>query len=301
LEKLNSCPICDGKEIIYVHTCKDYVATNELFEVYGCKKCSHKFTSPRPLANEVSKYYQSTNYISHSGNEKNSFGFTYKLYDLVRNISIKSKLSTIKKYNKNGKLIDLGCGLGYFLKGVKDDNTFNAEGIDISEEARIYVKGKFNLEVKGEESLGDYEPHSINVITQWHVLEHVYDLDKRMKDLKNILAIDGTLFIAVPNSDSLDAKTYGKYWDGYDVPRHIHHFNRKSISLLLENAGFEIIKIKPLWFDAPYISMRSEYHKGNKLLGFVLGGISGMISNFVALFTKNYSSILVIAKHHAKK
>ncbi len=301
MENLSACPICDGRIINYVHTSKDYVATNESFDVYSCGQCSHKFTNPRPLFDEVGKYYQSQNYISHSGNEKNRFGITYRLYDLVRNISIKNKLNTIKQYNKNGKLIDLGCGLGYFLKGVKDDQTFEAEGIDISEDARNYVKDKFKIAVKGEEALLGYENNSIDVITQWHVMEHVYDLDKRMKDLKNILSKNGTLFIAVPNSDSFDAKRYGKYWDGFDVPRHIHHFNRKSIALLLENAGFQIVKIKPMWFDAPYISMRSEYHKGNKILGFVMGAANGMLSNLIALFTKNYSSILVIAKHHEAK
>ncbi len=300
LEKIDLCPICGGKESNYIHTSKDYVATGENFEIVTCNKCSHRYTNPRPKAEHVSKYYQSKNYISHSGGEKNKFGLTYKLYDIIRNISIKSKLKTIKKYNEKGVLLDLGCGLGYFLKGVKDDKVFQAKGIDISEEARNYVKSAFNIEVDSEAEINNYNDQSIDVVTQWHVLEHVYDLEKRMHDLKRILSKDGTLFIAVPNSNSFDASYYKQYWDGYDVPRHIHHFNRESISLLLNKYGFEIVQIKPMWFDAPYISMRSEYHKGNKMLGFLLGGFKGMYSNLLSLFTKNYSSILVIAKHNAK-
>jgi len=300
IENINQCPICGGKEIKYIHTSKDYVATGENFEIVCCNKCSHSYTNPRPSANFVGKYYQSKNYISHSGGEKNKFGLTYKLYDIIRNISIKSKLKIIKKYNEKGVLLDLGCGLGYFLKGVKDDQVFQAKGIDISEDARKYVKEAFGINVESEIEINNYGSESVDVITQWHVLEHVYDLEKRMQDLKRILSRNGTLFIAVPNSKSFDAKYYKEFWDGYDVPRHIHHFNRESISLLLTKNGFDITEIKPMWFDAPYISMRSEYHKGNKTLGFILGGIIGMYSNLLSLLTKNYSSILVIAKHNAK-
>ncbi len=300
MEKLNTCPICDGKKLKYVHSCTDYVATNEHFDINSCTNCTHKFTNPRPKNESVGIYYQSSNYISHSGNEKNNLGITYRLYDLIRNLSIQNKLRVIKRYNDTGKLLDLGCGLGYFLNGAKIDNTFVVEGIDISEEARKYVKQNFNITVKEEVALTEYETNSIDVITQWHVLEHVYDLERRMLDLKRVLSINGTLFIAVPNSNSFDAKMYGKYWDGYDVPRHIHHFNRVSLKRLLEQSGFEIIKIKPMWFDAPYICMRSEYHKGNKTLGFLLGGLKGMFSNLIGLFSGNYSSILVIAKHNAK-
>jgi 2-polyprenyl-3-methyl-5-hydroxy-6-metoxy-1,4-benzoquinol methylase len=299
-EMINECPVCGGKESKYIHTCKDYVATGENFEIVRCNKCSHSYTNPRPSTNFVSIYYQSKNYISHSGGEKNRFGLTYKLYDIIRNMSIKSKLKTIKKYNEKGVLLDLGCGLGYFLKGVKDDQVFQAKGIDISEDARKYVKEAFGINIESENEIDNYSSESIDVITQWHVLEHVYDLEKRMRDLKRILARNGTLFIAVPNSNSFDAKYYKEFWDGYDVPRHIHHFNRESISLLLTKYGFDITEIKPMWFDAPYISMRSEYHKGNKTLGFILGGTKGMYSNLLSLFTKNYSSILVIAKHNAK-
>ena len=116
-------------------------------------------------------------------------------------------------------------------------------------------------------------------------------------ELNKLLAEKGIMFIAVPNSDSWDAKNYKEHWDGYDVPRHIHHFNKKSIKKLFHDNGFEVIKMRGMWFDAPYISMRSEYHRGNGKLGFILGATKGMYSNLKALFTGNQSSILLIIKH----
>lgn len=219
----------------------------------------------------------------------------YKVYDVVRDYSIKQKLKLIKSFHSSGKLMDLGCGLGYFLDGVVKDNTFDALGVDISQEAIDYVKNRFGYNVLNEDKLETIEPHSYDAITQWHVLEHVHLLNERMQQLKKILKPNGTLFIAVPNSDSWDAKHYGEFWDGYDVPRHLYHFNRKSFSLLMEKHGFEVIETRPMLFDAPYISMRSEVHKGNKL-SFVRGAISGTISTLNALGKKDYSSLLFVVK-----
>lgn len=219
----------------------------------------------------------------------------YKVYDVVRDYSIRQKLKLIKSYHPTGKLMDLGCGLGYFLEGVIKDKIFDALGVDISQEAIDYVKKKFGYDVLSEDKLDTIEPYSFDAITQWHVLEHVHLLNERMQQLKKILKPNGTLFIAVPNSDSWDAKHYKEFWDGYDVPRHLYHFNQKSFGQLMEKHGFDVIDTKPMLFDAPYISMRSEVHKGNSL-SFVRGAVSGAVSTLNALGKKNYSSLLFVVK-----
>lgn len=296
MENLTECPVCKKSNFKNLLNCKDYVATGEQFFIVKCLECTHQFTNPRPEESEIYKYYQSDKYISHASSEKSELGVTYKLYDIIRNFSIAQKIKLIKKYHPSGKLLDLGCGLGYFLHGVKLDKHFEPLGADVSEEAIVYAKQHFDLEVINESILNDYQANSFDVITQWHVLEHVHKLESRMLELKKLLSKNGTMFIAVPNSSSFDAKYYGKFWDGYDVPRHLNHFNPKSFNLLMENTGFKVIKQKPMFFDAPYISMRSEYHLKNKL-GFLKGGILGMFSNTTSLFTGNYSSILYIIKH----
>jgi 2-polyprenyl-3-methyl-5-hydroxy-6-metoxy-1,4-benzoquinol methylase len=297
VEKLTLCPICKESNFTPLFECKDYVASGEKFPIVKCNNCTHEFTNHRPTEEECGIYYQSNNYISHSGSDKSKLGITYKLYDLVRNYSIGLKLNIIKKYQKSGELLDLGCGLGYFLNGAQKEGTFECQGADISEDAIKYVKDNFNIEVKKDSELKTFKKGQFNVITQWHVLEHVYRLEDRLQELKYLLSEKGTMFIAVPNSDSWDAKNYKEYWDGYDVPRHIHHFNKKSIKKLFHDNGFEFIKMRGMWFDAPYISMRSEYHRGNGKLGFILGATKGMYSNLKALFTGNQSSILLIIKH----
>ncbi len=287
--------VCGSVTIRKELTCKDFVATGESFDLYRCDSCSFLFTNPRPDVNEIGVYYQSNRYVSHAG-DKSQFSFMYKVYDIVRDYSIKQKLIHIKSYKPEGKLMDLGCGLGYFLDGVVKDNTFDAVGVDVSDDAVEYVKKKFGYQVKNESELDSFERESFDVITQWHVLEHVHTLNERMQQLKQLLKKDGYLFIAVPNSNSWDAKHYHEFWDGYDVPRHLYHFNQKSFNLLMQKHGFKVVETKSMPFDAPYISMRSEVHKGNKL-EFVRGAISGLRSTLSASKNNDHSSLLFVVKH----
>lgn len=297
MENLTKCPICSEMEITELLTCKDYVSSSENFKITSCKNCSLQFTNPRPTENKIGIYYQSDKYISHSGSEKKNLGFIYTLYDIVRNFSINRKLNIIKKYNPNGRLLDLGCGMGYFINGVKADKNFEFDAADVSDDAINYVKENFNIDVLNESNLNSIPNETYEIITQWHVLEHVHRIDERMQFLKRVLKSNGTMFIAVPINDSFDAKYYKKFWDGYDVPRHLLHFNRKSFKHLMQKHGFKVVAQKALIFDAPYISMRSEIHSNNKLT-MLKGTLIGGISNLSALFTKNYSSIMFIVKHN---
>ena len=295
MENLNACLVCGNTNITKELTCKDFVATGHTFDLQRCSNCSFLFTNPRPAAVEIGPYYQSDRYVSHAGNKSN-LSFMYKVYDVVRDYSINQKLKHIKTYQPNGKLMDLGCGLGYFLDGVVKDKTFDAIGVDVSQDAVDYVKQKFGHEVKNETELDNLPAQGFDVITQWHVLEHVHLLNERMQQLKRLLKPGGTMFIAVPNSNSWDAKHYKEFWDGYDVPRHLYHFNQKSFNLLMEKHGFKVVETKSMPFDAPYISMRSEVHKGNKF-EFVRGAISGLRSTVSAWSKNDHSSLLFVVKH----
>lgn len=296
MENLENCPVCGHQKSNKLFSCKDYVASGENFDVVACINCTLQYTNPRPSFKEIGPYYQSKNYVSHAGQDKGNMGLTYRIYDLVSKYNIGRKLRQIKEYHKGGKLLDLGCGLGYFLNGVKQDKTFDCTGADVSNEAIEYVDKTFGIKVVNEEELHQLPDNSFDIITQWHVMEHVHKLEERMVFLKRVLKEDGTMFIAVPNSGSFDAKYYKEYWDGYDVPRHIFHFTRKSFSTLMEKNGFKVVSQRAMIFDGPYISMRSEYHQKNAF-GFIKGAIIGGVSTLSAWFTKDYSSIMFVVKH----
>ena len=108
-----------------------------------------------------------------------------------------------------------------------------------------------------------------------------------------MLREDGRVVVAVPNRGSYDNIYYKNYWAGYDVPRHLYHFNQKSFHWLVSELNMKVVKKKPLYFDAYYVSMLSEKNKKNPLW-IVSGFLVGFVSNFWALFTKKHSSIIYI-------
>ncbi|WP_337251779.1 class I SAM-dependent methyltransferase [Maribacter halichondriae] len=131
------------------------------------------------------------------------------------------------------------------------------------------------------------------IITLWHVLEHLPDLENQILKLIWHLEEGGTLFIAVPNFNSFDAKHYQEFWAAYDVPRHLWHFSRKSMDRLFSKHGFQVVKSKPLVFDSFYVSLLSEKYKTGKQ-NFYKAFSIGLRSNISAWTTKEYSSVLYI-------
>ena len=127
----------------------------------------------------------------------------------------------------------------------------------------------------------------------WHSLEHVYNLKADLKSIYDLLNNKGYLIIAVPNSDSYDAKYYKKNWAAYDLPIHLYHFNKKNIKEIAKKFGFSVIKIKPMIFDSFYISMLSEKKKNSFMLK---GIIMGLISNIKAMRHTNHSSLIYILR-----
>ena len=136
----------------------------------------------------------------------------------------------------------------------------------------------------------------VEAITLWHVLEHVTDMPETLAFFKAKLKKDGVLIIAVPNHVSYDAQYYKEFWAAYDVPRHLHHFDLKSMKALLQNDGFKLVETKPMKFDSFYVSMLSEKCKTgsvNLLKAFWIG----LCSNFKAKDSSSYSSTIYIFKH----
>jgi 2-polyprenyl-3-methyl-5-hydroxy-6-metoxy-1,4-benzoquinol methylase len=292
---VSSCPICSSSHFTIFGQAKDYTVSHETFNLRQCKECEFVLTSPRPLDETLGKYYLSDNYISHTAKAKTAFD---KLYEFSRENALNWKLTLVKKFlnsdDPTPSLLDYGCGTGFFLKKIKE-NGFNIAGVEPSAIAR--AAAEHNTEIQIAEKI-EHVNSKFDVITLWHVLEHVSNLNELVSQLKNILNQDGVLFIAVPNHQSYDAKKYGMEWAGYDVPRHLWHFEQKTMHRLLTNHQFKLVETVPMKLDAYYVSMLSEKYKSGKqsIFSFTKGFINGFISNLKATHS-NYSSIIYIVRH----
>lgn len=289
LENIGNCPICKKIANRALLSFTDYTVSKMTFEIVECSECGFAFTNPRPLERDLGKYYESEEYISHSNTSK---GIVSRLYQTVRKHTLGKKLQLINREGKKGVLMDIGCGTGEFLNTVKQDG-WKTIGIEPSPSARKQGIDNYQLEVRDENELANLPPNSFDVITMWHVMEHVPHLQERVKKLKELLKSDGVLIIAVPNRNSHDAKYYGKYWAAYDAPRHLSHFRAQDMRTLMSLFGFEVKQILPMKFDSYYVSMLSEKCKtgSNNLIRAVW---RGWISNRKAGAEGSSSLIYII-------
>lgn len=288
-KKIDKCPLCKSKKIKNLIICKDHLVSGESFAINECLDCSFKFTNPRPLDNELNKYYQSDDYISHSNK---SISLRHIIYKTVRKYTLRKKLKLINSLSEKGNLLDVGCGTGEFLK-VCSMNGWKTYGVEPDLKARI--KSEKILDNPIYEDLyacKDYD--SFQVITLWHVLEHLPDIHTTIKHLKKLLTKKGRIVFALPNVDSFDALKYKEFWAAYDVPRHLYHFNKYTFKKLMKKHGMKVKKILPMRFDAFYISLLSERYK-NKYFNYIKSFINGCKSNSYAKKNQNnYSSLIYI-------
>jgi 2-polyprenyl-3-methyl-5-hydroxy-6-metoxy-1,4-benzoquinol methylase len=291
MELLSACPVCDNETFTNFLNCPDHFLSKEIFTICKCEKCGFLFTNPRPEADKLSSYYQSEKYISHSNSRK---GFQNSLYQWVRNYTISQKFELINGYKQNGALLDIGCATGEFLNYFKN-RKWDVLGIEPDKSARKKGIENYSLNIDEESHLNMIPPSSFDVITMWHVLEHVPLLNERVEQLQKLLRPDGYLFIAVPNANSHDAKFYDSFWAAYDVPRHLYHFTRDTITRLFSKYDFDLVKTVPMKFDSYYVSMLSEKHIHLKNT-FLNGVLSGFVSNRSARKNGEYSSMIYVFK-----
>lgn len=264
---------------------KDFFLSNEDFALYKNEDFGFLETWPRPLEN-LGKYYESEDYISHTDSRGSWFE---KIYRLIQTYNIRYKFSKLKDPKPGQKILDYGCGTGDFLLYAQNKN-LTVYGIEPNESALGITRKKIGKENASDKPIGDLK-ESFDIITLWHVLEHIPDLFSFIEELKSKLNHKGQILIAVPNYRSYDGRFYKEYWAAYDVPRHLWHFSPESLEKLFNSFGMKIEKKYPLWFDSYYVSILSEKYKKSPM-GFIRATFVASFSNFFGIFNGNYSSVI---------
>jgi 2-polyprenyl-3-methyl-5-hydroxy-6-metoxy-1,4-benzoquinol methylase len=190
-----------------------------------------------------------------------------------------------------GALLDIGAGTGAFVHTMQTGG-WQVTGLEPDATAANQALLKYNIQLQAADNIYTIGDHEFDAITMWHVLEHVHNLHGYFKRFGELLQPSGVLVIAVPNYTSTDASIYGKQWAALDTPRHLYHFSPASMELLANAHGFTLIAKKAMWFDAFYVAMLTEQHKGGSLLKAIL---VGLWSNITALVDVNKCSSVIYA------
>ncbi|CAG5010438.1 hypothetical protein DYBT9275_04716 [Dyadobacter sp. CECT 9275] len=297
LETIKSCPVCEGNSFNKYLNVQDYTVSNKEFTIQQCTSCHFLLTNPRPPEDEIGAFYESTDYISHHDEARDLFS---KVYIKVRDYTLRQKLKMLNSlFPDKGNLLDIGCGTGNFIHVCQKDG-WHISGTEPDAGARKVAAGRAGAPIFDSINAPELQTKKFSIISLWHVLEHVHQLNETIAWLEKHLEDNGKIIIAVPNPQSADALTYGKYWAAYDVPRHLYHFTKASMRQLLNRHSLRIDQIKPMWFDSFYVSMLStKYQKGktdllNSVKTGVLSNIKGNSNHSDSLNTS--SLIYIISK-----
>ena len=291
--------MCGGTDLREKLQVQDKSVSHETFTIVQCQACEFQFTNPRPDAAHIGRYYESAAYVSHNSGAQ---GLINQVYKVARFFTVRRKVALITKLNggQKGRLLDYGCGTGHFLAGAKEAG-WQVAGLEPNDRARQDAAARVGQPIQEPSALATLAPGSFDVITLWHVLEHVHTLNETLDQLIRALKPGGKLLIAVPNVESLDAQHYRQDWAAYDVPRHLYHFSPASMRRLLGRHGLAVRQTLPLLLDAYYVSMLSEKHRSPERVGGPLTVLrAGYSSNrYAAQHEGQYSSVLYVAERLA--
>ena len=283
------------KKLKHVLSANDHLVTGRKFDILKNPETTILETHPRPTKEELPTYYDSENYTSHNDKSAGIVSFCYRI---IKSISTSRKIrigqNSLSKNTPQNKprLLDVGCGTGDFLYSCLKKG-WQINGIENNKNAKNNSRTEVSSFIFDDFEFLKSQPERFDIITMWHSLEHILDLKQTIVDMKKLLTNKGVIVVACPNHKSFDAIFYKESWAAYDLPRHLWHFDKDSISKLFVEHNMQLTKTLPMYWDSFYISILSEkiISKKNK---FLKGVIVGLLSNVSAMFSKEHSSLIYV-------
>lgn len=207
------------------------------FRLVRCRHCGLIYQNPRPSPTVLAGYYPD-DYPPHVVGKKPTL---WGRLDIK--LAYAKRIRALRRFSTGGRLLDIGCGTGGFLRAVSEGG-WEVYGLEPSVRA-----AKVAAEVCGAPVItarledADVPPEFFDVVTLWDVLEHLHDPRAGLAKASRTLKAGGLLVVSTPDFDSPDRKLFGKYWFGYDLPRHLYIFDRRTLTALLDQVGFKVLEI----------------------------------------------------------
>lgn len=210
------------------------------WRVHRCASCGLGVLDPRPEAEELARLYTADYFL-----DQYDSGLKVGSPDMKRRIASEGhRIRFFRGKKKRGHLLDIGCGMGYFLLACREVG-YDVSGIDISEDSASYVRNELGITVRtGPIEHIDIPDGTIDIATMWHFLEHTPDPGIYLKRARRWLKKDGLIVVDVPNYTGTDARMRWESWNGWQLPFHLYHFTPDTLTALLAHYGFRTIRTK---------------------------------------------------------
>jgi len=270
------CAVCGGDNstpfVEAQNTHGSHFLSGERFTLVKCKSCGLVYVNPRPSHAEIKKYYASDYYVSDAG-------IKVSVERVLTSYFLKNKKKLVRSFKKAGKILDVGCGDGRFISLFASDKMWNAYGIEPNQGGSDLSKRRSRAVILNMElSECRFPEADFDVITMWHVFEHIYEPNRILCEVKRVLKDDGVFIVGVPNISGVGFRLGKKNWFHLDAPRHVYHYSPQTIQKILHNNGFGIVNIVYPITEYPldiYHSLMNSVRKGlRELLMIPVLGLS---------------------------
>lgn len=255
------CLICGSSQRLPFLIVPNRFEPGEKFTLVQCRKCGFVYLNPRPDSQLIGKYYEDEQYQPHRLHEQSLLD---RMYKFVRIWNNRYKRYLIEANIRKGVLLDFGCGGGEFAAQMSRAG-WQVSGVEPAPGPRQHAVEQ-GLSVKANI---DEVTQKFDVITLWHVLEHIHQARELIGKLQERLTDSGILLLALPNLKSSDARAYQSNWVAYDAPRHLYHFSPVDVKRLCAQYNFQIKEYYTLFLDTWYnilLSRQLETMQGGNFL-----------------------------------
>ena len=282
------CALCNSSNYHTILTGCDYkIPSEHKYNLVKCKKCGLIYLNPRPTKEVMDRFYLKEYFDT----EKQSLN---KIVAALGRQLQDNRARRVVKIKKVGKVLDIGCGKGGFMYSLKRRN-WDVCGLDPSSSPikliRDGLKNRvFNCELKD----CHFEDKYFDVITLWHVFEHLPNPMDELREIHRILKDDGIMILTIPNINSVQFRLFKEKCFHLDIPRHLYHYSMETIEKMLSKARFRAANIKHLSFEFLSLEfLRGPYKTLVKL--FREKGSPKLVCNFLAIMVTPLTSFLSIA------
>ena len=233
-----ACNLCGSQKAHPIYELEDLMLAHPgTFQLVQCETCGLVFQNPRPTPAEMWTYY-SDNYPSYDPGQKKANPYHLSLFE---RIGSGSRVKMVTRFKSGGKILDIGCSTGKFLRAMQAFSGWETWGIEPNQSSADEAETHGIRIIRGTFEQADLPEGAWDVITLWDVLEHLYDPRTALQRIRRLLKPGGILVIRVPNMESRDARLFGRAWAGLDAPRHLYVFRLSTLQTLLEKTGYRII------------------------------------------------------------